>query len=71
MGWKGYVGLGLLLLVVIFIAQNAAVVTVRFLFWQFTVSRALMVLFVLLAGVGVGLALPGLLRRRHPTHDPR
>jgi putative membrane protein len=68
MGWRGYLGLVLLLLVLVFIVQNAAVVTVKFLFWDFTVSRALMVFFVLAAGIGVGLALPSLLRRRHPGH---
>jgi putative membrane protein len=69
MDWRGYLGLVLLLLVLVFIVQNAAVVTVKFLFWDFTVSRALMVFFVLAAGIGVGLALPSLLRRRHHDHD--
>ena len=69
MGWRGYLGLVLLLLVVIFIIQNAAVVTVKFLFWDLTVSRALMVFFVLAAGIGVGLALPALLRPHDHDHE--
>jgi len=69
MGWRGYLGLAMLLLVVVFILQNTTVVTVKFLFWDFTVSRALMVFFVLAAGIGVGLALPALLRPHHHDHE--
>jgi len=69
MGWRGYLGLTLLLLVVVFILQNTTVVTVKFLFWDFTVSRALMVFFVLAAGIAVGLALPALLRPHKHDHD--
>lgn len=60
-----YLGLFLLLLTVIFTVQNAEVVTVNFLFWHFAVSRALMIFFVLIAGVIVGLVVSELARRRH------
>ena len=41
----------LLLLVVIFTLQNTEVVTIKFLIWEFALSRALM--FFLLLGIGI------------------
>lgn len=70
MGVKGYVGLGLLLLIVVFTLQNAEVVTVNFLLWKLSVSRALMIFFVLIIGIVVGMVLSGLSRHRHEHHDP-
>lgn len=54
---KKSLGIALLLLIAIFTVQNAAVVTVRFLFWDFSLSRALMIFFVFAAGVAVGMVL--------------
>jgi len=51
---RRYLGLGLLLLVVIFIVQNAAVVDIRFLIWELSMPRALMILLVLAAGFAIG-----------------
>lgn len=65
MGVRGYVGLGLLLLIAVFTLQNAEVVTVRFLVWQVSVSRALMIFFVLVIGIVVGAVMSGLSRHRH------
>jgi len=42
--------------VVLFMMQNYEPVTVRFLFWSFSASRALLLFFVFLAGVITGLA---------------
>jgi len=39
---------------VIFIAQNVAVVEVRFLFWQASISSALLIFFALLLGLVLG-----------------
>jgi len=55
MHFKKYLGVALLLLIVVFTVQNATVVTVRFLFWDLSLSRALMIFFVFAAGVLVGL----------------
>ncbi|WP_455233960.1 LapA family protein [Thiogranum longum] len=59
---------GLLLggLVVLFIVQNAAVVEIRFLFWTFAMSRALMIFFVLAIGVLLGWLMHG-----HVAHKKR
>jgi len=44
----------LALLGLIFIAQNIAVVEIRFLFWRLELSRALLILFLLLIGFTIG-----------------
>jgi putative membrane protein len=54
MNVKMYITLTLLLLIVIFTVQNAAVVTVNFLFWKLEISRALLIFFVLVIGVIIG-----------------
>jgi len=41
----------LLLLVMIFIVQNAAIVTIRFLVWEIDLPRSLMIFMTLLVGV--------------------
>jgi len=53
----------LILLVVIFTAQNSSVVSINFFFWQFTISRALMIFFVLAIGIIIGLILATYLRQ--------
>ncbi|PIQ95387.1 MAG: hypothetical protein COV67_15180 [Nitrospinae bacterium CG11_big_fil_rev_8_21_14_0_20_56_8] len=79
--FKFYFGLTLLFLVVIFTLQNTEVVPISFLFWNFEVSRALMIFIVLGIGILVGWFLGtqhgrererGLTERgrdRHPTTD--
>ncbi len=47
----------LLLLLGIFTVQNASVITINLFFWQFSISRALMIFFVLSIGVIIGLVL--------------
>jgi putative membrane protein len=54
MNTKLYIGLALLLLVVIFTVQNASVVTINFLIWNFSASRALVIFFVLVIGILIG-----------------
>jgi len=54
MNTKMYISLALLLLIVIFTVQNAAVVAVSFLFWKLEISRALLIFFVLIIGIIVG-----------------
>lgn len=49
-----------LALTVIFIAQNTAVVELRFLFWKLNMSRALMFPLLVLIGIGTGWFLRGL-----------
>ena len=54
MNIKVYVGVVLVALIVIFTVQNAAVVSINFLFWDLSVSRALMIFFVAIIGFLIG-----------------
>ncbi len=68
MNVRAYIGLALLLVVVIFIVQNAAVVDIRFLLWKFSMSGSLMIFFVLAIGVVIGWITARHFRRRHQRH---
>lgn len=73
MNVKMYVTLILLLLIVIFTVQNAAVVTVNFLFWKMEISRALLIFFVLVIGIIIGWISHSHMRRvkhRKPSNKP-
>ena len=61
---KAYIGLALSLLVVVFIVQNATVVEIQLLFWKFSMSRALMIFFVLAIGVVIGWITAGHFSKR-------
>ncbi|MCH6579567.1 MAG: LapA family protein [Nitrospinae bacterium] len=52
---KVYAGMGLLILVALFILQNTETVPISFLFWEFRISRALMIVMVFAIGVLVGI----------------
>ena len=52
---KVYAGLGLLILVVLFTLQNTETVPISFLFWEFRISRVLMILMIFVIGVLVGI----------------
>jgi uncharacterized integral membrane protein len=56
---KVYTGLTLLILVVVFIVQNAEVVNIRLLFWNISMSRSLMIFMVLIIGIVVGWLMAG------------
>ena len=56
---KAYIGLALLILVVIFIVQNAIAVDIQFLFWKLSMSRSLMIFFVLAIGIVIGWIIAG------------
>jgi uncharacterized integral membrane protein len=57
MRWKILLGLVLAALVTIVAAQNAGPLTVRFLFWSFQMSQALVIFFSGMAGFFVGWLL--------------
>ena len=65
--WQLYLGVSLLALIILFVVQNMASVTVNFLFWKFSASRALMLLLVLVIGFAIGWFTRGwwLHRRLH------
>ncbi len=52
---KVYAGLGLLILVALFTLQNTETVPISFLFWEFRISRALMIFAIFVIGVLVGI----------------
>ena len=60
---KVYGGLGLLILVVLFTLQNTETVPISFLFWEFRISRVLMILMIFVIGVLVGIFSTYLKRR--------
>ena len=41
-------------LVVVFIVQNVAVVDIKFLFWKLSMSRSLMMFFLIIIGIVIG-----------------
>lgn len=47
----------LLILVVVFTLQNSEVVNINFLFWSFSLSRALMIFLVFITGILLGTFL--------------
>ena len=60
---KVYSGLGLLIIVVLFTLQNTETVPISFLFWEFRISRALVIFMVFVIGVLVGISSNYLKRR--------
>lgn len=56
-------GLGLLLVVALFTLQNTEVVTITFVFWHFSLSRALLIFLVLVTGVVIGWVLHSIAER--------
>lgn len=46
--------LALLILLTVFLLQNAQTVSIHFLFWSFSLPRALMIIVVLLLGIAIG-----------------
>jgi uncharacterized integral membrane protein len=60
--------MALLLGVVIFTLQNTEMISIRFMFWQFSLSRALLLFLVLGIGVLLGFLL-GSYRTNRPASD--
>jgi putative membrane protein len=57
-------------LTVIFITQNVAAVDVTFLFWSISLSRALLIFFVLIIGFVLGWFLHSYLAYRKSMDEP-
>ena len=56
-------------IVLIFLAQNIQVVTVSFLFWEMSMSRAVLILFTLLIGFVIGWFLNSYLSYRRDKKE--
>lgn len=61
---KIFIGIALLFLVILFVLQNVEPVTLQFLLWSFSLSRALMFFIIFALGIIVGWALGSLSRGR-------
>ena len=59
----------LVCLALIFVAQNIQVVTVSFLFWEISMSRAILLFFSLLTGFIIGWFLHSYLSYRKDKRD--
>ncbi len=54
MQWKFWLVIAALFLLVIFVAQNYEKVEIKFLFWAFTTSRAIILFLTLITGIVIG-----------------
>ncbi|MEJ2093809.1 MAG: lipopolysaccharide assembly protein LapA domain-containing protein [Gammaproteobacteria bacterium] len=63
MNIKAYVTIILILLSTIFIVQNLEIVEVHFFLWQLNISRAVLVILLLLIGFLIGWLLHGYFQR--------
>ncbi len=64
MNWKIILILVLLLILVIFVVQNYETVSIQFLFWSFTTSRAIVIFSTLFIGIVIGLSID-LIRKKY------
>ena len=65
---KLIIGAILAVLAAVFVIQNATVMDLRFLFWTVSMSGALLMFFILAAGIILGWVLRGSFNRRK-THS--
>lgn len=61
--------LTLLIAVVIFTLQNTELVTIQFLLWNFSLSRALMIFLVFAVGIVIGALLGSHHQKRKPEAE--
>jgi uncharacterized integral membrane protein len=61
---KIFIGIALLFLVILFVLQNVEPVTLQFVLWSFSLSRARMFFIIFALGIIVGWALGSLSRGR-------
>ena len=62
MKFKMFVSFTVALLIIIFTLQNVEVVSIRFLFWELAVSRALLIFVIFSSGLLGGYLLGSLTR---------
>lgn len=59
MNFKLILGILLACLTALFVVQNTEVVAVKFLFWELSMSRAVLIFLVLVVGIVLGWMLRG------------
>lgn len=57
MRWKWMLIIFLFIIVVVFTAQNSALVDIKFLGWSFYISKAVILFGTLVMGIFIGVAL--------------
>ena len=70
MNFKLLIVLILMLLVAVFSVQNAGMISVRFLLWQFAMSQALVIMLAAICGGLVGLIAGFRTQRRKAARTP-
>lgn len=55
--------LALLGLFIIICIQNVEVIPIHFLFWEMEISKLLMLIIMLVAGIFIGMLVPGYLKK--------
>lgn len=55
-------------IIILFVIQNVAVVEISFLFWSIAMSRALLLFFVMAAGIVIGWMLHGFFVHHRQCH---
>ncbi|MGC9365398.1 MAG: LapA family protein [Fidelibacterota bacterium] len=64
MQWKMILWGIIVVLLIIFIIQNVAVMDLKFLFWKMSMSRSLMMFFLVIIGIAIGWFWKGVSVRR-------
>jgi uncharacterized integral membrane protein len=63
MNIKNIIGIIVLGLFIIVCLQNVEEVPIHFLFWSFTISKLLLLILTLIAGIFIGLITPGIINK--------
>lgn len=64
MNFKTISGLILLALFIIISIQNSEIISVHLLFWKVDISKLLLLIITLIAGIIIGMILPGFFNKR-------
>ena len=67
--YKSAVTAVLIILVMIFAVQNAAIVEIRLLFWEVAFPRSLLIFMMLLVGMVIGWVTRSVFRISRTKHD--
>ncbi len=69
MHFKLVLSLILTSIIILFVIQNVEVVEISFLFWSLAMSRALLLFFVLAAGIIIGWLMHSFLNHQRQSSD--
>ena len=59
----------LAVLLIIFVLQNTAMVSIKFWFWELNIPRALLLFVCFAVGLIIGLIIPTSKKQNQPTED--